>query len=222
MTAESLDRRDLFRVAPSQCTARSKRTGKRCRRPSSIGANVCRHHGGEAPQVKAAARRRLDQAADVLVQRLLSFAIDGDVDDAVALRAIIAALDRAGFSVTSKVAVGLDAESPKPWEELFSGLAAYGATDADPPALPSTDSADVIDAELVPDSAEPPRPAPERPSRPMPDARRGVEPDRPPQWATEPPLRRRPSAELVTLEQAAAEQAADPATRPRRVRSRRL
>ncbi|BBX53146.1 hypothetical protein GCM10009645_54040 [Mycolicibacterium poriferae] len=42
------------------------------------GANVCRVHGGAAPQVKAAARRRLDRAADVLVQRLLGMALDGN------------------------------------------------------------------------------------------------------------------------------------------------
>jgi hypothetical protein len=39
---------------------------------------VCRLHGGEAPQVKAAVKRRLDQAADALVARLLGFALDGD------------------------------------------------------------------------------------------------------------------------------------------------
>ncbi len=39
----------------------------------------------------------LDAAADVLVQRLLGIAPDGDVADNVALQAIIAALDRAGL-----------------------------------------------------------------------------------------------------------------------------
>jgi hypothetical protein len=47
-----------------------------------------RVHGDSAPQVKAAAQRRLEHAADVLVQRLLSFALDGDAPDAIALAAI--------------------------------------------------------------------------------------------------------------------------------------
>jgi hypothetical protein len=59
------------------------------------GANVCRVHGGSAPQVEAAARRRLDQAADVLVQRLLAFALDSDAPDNIALQTIRDALDRA-------------------------------------------------------------------------------------------------------------------------------
>ena len=60
-------------------------------------ANDCPVHGGAAPQVKAAAKRRLDQAADVLVQRPLKFALDGDAPDHVALAAIRDALDRAGM-----------------------------------------------------------------------------------------------------------------------------
>jgi hypothetical protein len=56
-----------------------------------------RVHGASAPQVKAAAKRRLDAAADVLVQRLLGFALDGDTPDNIALAAIRDALDRAGL-----------------------------------------------------------------------------------------------------------------------------
>ena len=48
---------------------------------------MCYHHGGDAPQVKAKAQRRLQQAADALVQRLLGFALDGNVTDPVELQA---------------------------------------------------------------------------------------------------------------------------------------
>jgi hypothetical protein len=78
MSAEPLDRRDLLhdlQAGETQCTARSKRTGKRCRAPSMLGGNVCRAHGGAAPQTRAKAQRRLVQAADVLVQRLLGLAL---------------------------------------------------------------------------------------------------------------------------------------------------
>jgi hydroxypyruvate isomerase len=71
-------------------------------------------NGGSAPQVKAAAQRRLEQAADVLVQRLLGFALDGDAPDADALQAIRDALHRAGVSIEIEV---------KPYEDMSAGLA---------------------------------------------------------------------------------------------------
>jgi hypothetical protein len=98
-----------FQSGNTQCTARSKQTGQRCRQPAALGGNVCRIHGGAAPQTRAKAQRRLQQAADVLVQRLLSFALDDNVSDNVAIVAIRDALDRAGLkpgidvSVTAKL-----------------------------------------------------------------------------------------------------------------------
>lgn len=41
------------------CTARAKGSGRRCKRRVSPGAVVCRMHGGAAPQVIAAAERRV-------------------------------------------------------------------------------------------------------------------------------------------------------------------
>lgn len=43
----------------AQCTAKSKRTGERCRRAPIVGGTVCAYHGGRAPQVKAAAAGRV-------------------------------------------------------------------------------------------------------------------------------------------------------------------
>lgn len=51
-----------------QCKAVAKRTGKRCGAYAIRGAEVCRVHGGMAPQVRAAAARRL--AEDRLRRRL--------------------------------------------------------------------------------------------------------------------------------------------------------
>lgn len=45
-----------------KCTARSKHSGKRCNKFAILGGVVCRYHGGGAPQVKAAALRRLELA----------------------------------------------------------------------------------------------------------------------------------------------------------------
>lgn len=45
-----------------RCTAdKSTEPGVRCRMPPRVGAEVCHFHGGNAPQVKAAAARRLHQ-----------------------------------------------------------------------------------------------------------------------------------------------------------------
>lgn len=51
-----------------KCKAKSKRSGKPCARWSIPGGDVCSIHGGKAPQVRAAAQRRLatrEIAADV-------------------------------------------------------------------------------------------------------------------------------------------------------------
>ncbi|RAU93502.1 hypothetical protein DQP58_16245 [Mycobacterium colombiense] len=151
------------------------------------------------------------------MQQLLRFALDGDTDDAVALRAIIAALDRAGFSVTSKVAVGPDADAP--WAQLL-GIAKISRAESEaraPTALLAADTAP-IDAEVV--DAEPEHSSTPSSEPSTPDAH-----NRPPPWQGEHHTPRRPSAELVGWEQAVAGQAR--ATRmqprpPRRVRSRRL
>jgi hypothetical protein len=165
MSAEQpLDRRDLLhdlQAGEAQCTARSKCTGKRCRAPSMLGGNVCRAHGGAAPQTRAKALRRLQQAADVLVQRLLGLALDGEAPDAVALQAIRDALDRAGLG--AKQALELSAKPLAPWEEIMGDIALEvgrttraehrarrGLPPSAPPALP-TPEIEVVDAELVPE-----------------------------------------------------------------------
>ena len=153
------ERADLSKVIPAvQCTAR-KQNGEPCRAKAARGANVCRVHGGSAPQVKAAAKRRLAQAADVLVQRLLAFALDGDTTDNVALQAIIAALDRAGLSVRQAIEIGVD---PAPWEEVMTNItgiatisrdesrAQRGLPAPDTPALDPPHAMEIVEAELVP------------------------------------------------------------------------
>jgi len=92
------------------------------------GANVCLAHGASAPQVRAAAKRRLDQAADVLVQRLLNFALDGNTSDNAALQAVIAALDRAGIIKPAQLDVTVG--TPQAWELVFDSIAGGSRTGA--------------------------------------------------------------------------------------------
>lgn len=63
-----------------RCTANASTTGKRCRKAPIRGSTVCVKHGAGAPQVKAAAQRRVieHQAAEQLVRLGLP-----EVDDPV-------------------------------------------------------------------------------------------------------------------------------------------
>lgn len=198
MTNRPVDSRNPMDAPPGvQCTARSKRSGVRCRRSAMLGGNVCRAHGGAAPQTRARAQSRLNQAADVLVQRLLGLALDGDAPDAVALAAIRDALDRAGMSAKQAVGVEVAVEVPA-WQQMMQGMTAIRRVPQEqsraergliepPRELTAADPSEPIDAELV-------RELPAQPDEPL----------RPPPWEGMPPPPSRPGTELLTAEDAAA------------------
>jgi len=50
-----------------QCTATASSTGERCKQPAIPGGNVCRFHGGSAPQVEEKADERLERMARELL-----------------------------------------------------------------------------------------------------------------------------------------------------------
>jgi hypothetical protein len=54
----------------AQCTATSKQSGQRCKRPAIAGGNVCYIHGGAAPHVKQAALDRLLALQDPAINRI--------------------------------------------------------------------------------------------------------------------------------------------------------
>jgi hypothetical protein len=108
----------------------------------------------------------LQQAADALVQRLLSFALDGKVADTVALQAIRDAVDRAGLSPKAGIEVEV---ALKPREQVLESLGpiqsgsraehrkSIGRTDdslADSHTLPPANDDLVVDAEIVDDGDE--------------------------------------------------------------------
>ena len=97
-----------------QCTARSKQTGKRCGQTAISGSNVCRHHGGGAPQVKAAAEARLRALVDPSLG-VLEYALrqkGSKLRDAIVSARDL--LDRAGLGAVHKV------EDVTPAERLTS------------------------------------------------------------------------------------------------------
>ena len=55
---------------PQQCTAHSKQSGERCKRPAIAGGKVCYMHGGAAPHVQEAAMARLHALQDPAIDAL--------------------------------------------------------------------------------------------------------------------------------------------------------
>ena len=91
------------------CTAR-RTDGQPCKASAIKGATVCRVHGGSAPQVRAAAQRRLLEAADPAAAELVHLALDAESPN-VRLAAVRDLLDRAAVGGPEASAdVGITAE----------------------------------------------------------------------------------------------------------------
>lgn len=97
-----------------------KKTGEQCKNAAILGSTVCRFHGGAAKHVKAAARARLENAADLMAKQLLGIALTAE-GESVKLAAIKDALDRAGLKPPAEVV--LSQGETKPYEELFDDIA---------------------------------------------------------------------------------------------------
>lgn len=66
-----------------QCTAMSKRSRERCKRAAIPGGTTCAIHGGKAPQVRAAARRRLEAQAALAAVDQFGLPVEIDPQDAL-------------------------------------------------------------------------------------------------------------------------------------------
>lgn len=87
-----------------QCTARSKQSGVRCKKPPILGGTVCRMHGGAAPQVKAAALERLHAYQDRAIDRLMTL-VEQKEYPSTAYQAVRDVLDRTMGKPAESVAV---------------------------------------------------------------------------------------------------------------------
>ncbi|CAN5802242.1 hypothetical protein BH10ACT9_BH10ACT9_36540 [soil metagenome] len=151
-------------IRARRCTAhRSDKSGRRCRNTALVFQTVCRYHGGASKNAKNTAQRRLGEALDRMARGLLSIAESAE-SESVRLAAIKEVLNLGG--ITSKTSVEVDASiSLRPFEEILTGIAPLTREESralrglpDTPALaaPPYDEPQVIDAEIVAESAETP------------------------------------------------------------------
>lgn len=191
----------------------TKKGGEQCGKVAMDGQRVCGTHGGRAPQAKAAARRRLDEAADRMAKQLLGIAESAE-SESVKLAAVRDALDRAGLKPPTQFEVG--PKQPEPWEQLLGDVAHVtkaqheamkrGEPLPPSPLPPAPEPLEVVDAEIVEDGPEHDAPVRRRPSW-------AEDADHAPQSAR---------GQLVPLEQALEETAAaNRATRVPNTRRRR-
>lgn len=133
------------------CSARTI-SGVPCKRPPIQGGNVCRAHGGAAPQVRAKAQTRILMSADAAAAKLIEMIHSKKVDDRTKLLAVKDLLDRANLGGKQTIEVGV--VQPRSFED-FVGDAVIDmdviySDDDDRPALPAApENLDVVDADVV-------------------------------------------------------------------------
>jgi hypothetical protein len=92
--------------ADTRRTAR-RRNGEPCRNWAMLGTNVCRMHGGAAPQVRRRAQQRILEASDKAAARLVELMQDTNVPYAVQLAAARDLLDRAQLAGRQEIEMGV-------------------------------------------------------------------------------------------------------------------
>ena len=124
----------------TRCSAHRK-NGAVCRNYAIRGGNVCRMHGGGAPQVRRRAQERILAAADGAAARLIEFMNDRRVPWPVRLTAARDLLDRAGLNPKTTVAV----EVPV-WARGMDDLVVDGivSQETPPPTLSAHVAADPL------------------------------------------------------------------------------
>ncbi len=87
----------------AQCTAHLRNgSGTRCKKQAMKGQTVCGSHGGQAPQNKAAAARRLLESIDPAAAELVRIALKGKTERD-RLTAIKELFERAGFGEAKRI-----------------------------------------------------------------------------------------------------------------------
>ena len=115
----SHDRPSRDDIPPRKCSAHSSRTGDPCKKFAIVGGTVCDTHGGRAPQVREAARRRIETFAEEAIDGIQNLARIGQKEE-VRLRAYQDMLDRAGLKGADKLEVSEGHLADEELDELIS------------------------------------------------------------------------------------------------------
>jgi hypothetical protein len=107
-----------------KCSAH-RTDGAECQAYAIKGSNVCRVHGGSAPQVRRTARERLLEAADPAAAELVELALRAE-DPRVRLAAVRDLLDRAGVRGLEQPVVITDAMLEAEIARLEADILAQG------------------------------------------------------------------------------------------------
>lgn len=126
------------------CTAR-RTNGQPCSNFAITGANVCRTHGGAAPQVRAKAQVRILMASDLAASKLIEMMSSPKVADNIKLAAARDLLDRANLGGTQNIEVGVTKRTFEDW--VGDALTDVAEDDDDDP--------NVWDADVIVDDDEP-------------------------------------------------------------------
>jgi hypothetical protein len=126
----------------SQCTARSKRSGERCRRAAIINRTTCYNHGGTSPVGIGSATFQTGRYSKHLPTKLIERFRASDADpDLLALRSEISLIDARLEDVLRRVETS---ESGQLWRDLRAAYeAASRAQRAGDPARASVHLAEV-------------------------------------------------------------------------------
>lgn len=104
-------------MTAAKCSAK-RQNGTACKNAPIHGGNVCRMHGGGAPQVKRKAEERIRDAADPAAAKIVQLMQNPKVPYVVQLAAARDLLDRAGISRNQTIGVEI---------RKFEGLVESGA-----------------------------------------------------------------------------------------------
>lgn len=111
-----------------RCTATAKSTGEQCQRRAAPGGKVCPSHGGNAPQVAAAAERRAALREATLLAARVGVVIDPEdpyEGAAAAMRQSRQLAQRLGVAVSALPDSELRYEHDRAGEQQRSELTAY-------------------------------------------------------------------------------------------------
>lgn len=113
-------------VPAQRCTAKTS-AGKPCKRWAIVGGNVCPTHGGSAPQVREAARRRILSTVERNLVTAQAMIDDPKIPAGVRARLLVDMLDRAGLKAADVHAlVAADTVAPDLDAAMRDALEARG------------------------------------------------------------------------------------------------